>query len=159
MNLSKYILSNLKEADCGCYEPLIAYMIEFGGQDAPLSEILGHIFFKMSFQGKRLISLVKAYLRRGYNTNETVNNGHQPLNIAVQNGQEDVALLLVEYGADTTSSDRSGLIAFEWALTRELYQLAFEIYQRGHPYTPRHPNPLLKVPHPNLYKLDMQYFS
>ena len=155
----KRYISALKEADMGCYEPLVLYMTEHGAKEPTLSELLGHVFFKQNFQGDRLYNLAKAHIRRGYSLNETVNNGHCLLNIALQHNLDTLAQLFIENDADTQKRDNSGLDAFEWALIRELYNIAFEIYQRGYPYTPRHPNQHLKVPHQNLYKFDMQFFS
>ncbi len=155
----KAYISALQEADRGNYEPLVLFMIEYGAKDPALSELLGHSFFRENFQGKRLHTLVKAHIRRGYSVNEKANNGHQPLNIALQHSRCEVSQLLLESGADTQSRDKSGLNAFEWALTRELYDIAFKIYQGGHPYTPRHPNLYMKVPYQNLNKFDTRFFS
>ena len=95
----------------------------------------------------------------GANPNDIQNNGHQPLNLALRHNLSDVALQLIEYGADFKNKDTSGLNAFEWALRQELYDLAFTIHKKGFPYTPRHPNPHYSVPYQNLYRFDMKYFS
>ncbi|MCP5508508.1 MAG: mobile mystery protein B [Chlamydiales bacterium] len=153
----KCYITALKEADAGNYEALIQYMIKYGAKDPELSELLAHTFFRQNFKGERLVSLVKAYIRRGYCGDEE-KNAHHPLNIALRNNLREVALLLITNGADFKRKDRSGLNGFECALTKELYDLAHEMVKRGYPYTPRHPNPQLKVPYQNLYHFDLYYF-
>jgi Fic-DOC domain mobile mystery protein B len=154
----KCYIAALKEADAGDHEALVRYMIEHGAKDPDLSELLGHAFFRQNVKGKRLISFVKAYIRRGYCINKEEKNDHQPLNIALRHDLKEVALLLITNGADFRRKDRSGLNGFEWALTKELYNLAHEMVKRGYLYTPRHPNQKLKVPHQNLYQFDQYYF-
>ncbi len=156
----KHSIEALQEADNkGDYEPLILYMTKYGARDPALSELLSHIFFKQSFKGKRLVRLVKAYICRGYSINDQTANGHRSLNIALKRRLREIAVLLIDNGADFQIRDKSGLNAFEWALIHELYNVAHKIYKRGYPYTPRHPNLSLKVPYQNLYKFDQQYFS
>ena len=60
----------LKSADANDYKPLLEFMRGFGGKDPTLSEILGNNFYKKHFKGERLINLINAYLRLGYNVNE-----------------------------------------------------------------------------------------
>lgn len=152
----KHYIAALRGADKGDHEPLTLYMTDYGARDPALSELLGHTFFRQNFKGERLFRLVKAYIRRGYCVNDQTNNGHRSLNIALQRGLREVALLLINNGADFQIRDKSGLSAFEWALIRELYDVAYEMYRKGHPYTPRLPQ-TLKVPHQNYYKFDHQY--
>ncbi len=154
----KRYIAALKSADKGDLEPLTLYMTDCGARDPALSELLGHTFFRQNFKGERLLHLVKAYIRRGCCVNDQTNNDHRPLNIALQRGLREVALLLIKNGADLQIRDKSGHSAFEWALIRELYDVAYEMYKKGHPYTPRLPQ-TLKVPHQNYYKFDQQYFS
>ena len=134
-------------------------MVDNGANDPALSELLGHRFYREHFKGKRLFLLVKAHLRRSYDVNDEINNGHRPLNIALNHGLSDISLLLLENGADFQNKDKSGLNAFELALIRELYDVAYKIYKSGYQYTPRHTNRHLKVPHQNLYRFDLQYFK
>ncbi|MFZ0564831.1 MAG: mobile mystery protein B [Chlamydiales bacterium] len=153
----KSYIAALKEADAGDHEALIQYMKEYGAKDPDLSELLGHAFFRQNFKGERLGSLVEAYIRRGCYENKE-KNAHQPLNVALRYGHREVALLLITSGADFKRKDRSGLNGFEWALTKEFYDLAYEMVKRGYPYTPRQPNPQLKVSYQNLYQFDLRYF-
>ncbi|MCB1118470.1 MAG: mobile mystery protein B [Chlamydiia bacterium] len=152
----KCYIASLKEADAGDHEALVQYMIRYGAKDPELSQLLGHTFFRQNFKGKRMVSLVKAYIRRGHHNNEE-ESGHQPLNIALRHGLSEVALLLITNGANFKRKDHSGLNGFEWALTKEFYDLAHEMVRRGYPYTPRQPNPQLKVPDRNLYRFDSSY--
>lgn len=95
----KRYIDSLKEADRGSYESLASYMNEYGAKDPAISELLGHSFFRENFQGNRLYTLVKAHIRRGYSVNENTNNGHHPLNIALQHDLYHVSELLLENGA------------------------------------------------------------
>ncbi len=120
---------------------------------------LGKLLNQKKLKGKQLRDAIERLIRSGADVNDESNNGHRPLNIAVNNGLRDIILVLMNSGAEFQKRDRSGLSAFEWALTRELYDIAYEMCKRGYPYTPRHPNQDLKVPYQNLYKFDQSYFK
>jgi len=154
----KLYIESLQEADKGDLEPLIRYMEDHGTKDPALSELLGHSFFRQYHKGVWLELLVKAHIRRGYDVDDVKNTGHRPLNIAMNYGLKNIILLLLDSGAKFRERDRSGLNAFESAINRELYDIAYEIYIRGYPYTPRHPNQNLKVSYQSLYKFDQLYF-
>lgn len=154
----KCYITALKEADAGDHGALVRYMIEYGAKDPELSELFAHAFFRKNFKGERLLSIVKAYIRRGCRVNEEEKNGQLPLNIALRHDLRNVDLLLITYGANFKRKDRSGLNGFEWALTRGIYDLAHEMVKRGYSYTPRHPNPQLQVPYQNLYHFYLYYF-
>ncbi len=123
------------------------------------SQSLGEILGRKKLRGQHLFDAVEASIKTGADVNDESNNGHRPLNIAANNGFREIALLLLDNGADFQKQDRSGLSAFQWALQRELYDVAYEMYRRGHPYTPRHPNLHLKVSSQNLHEFDMSYFT
>lgn len=79
--------------------------------------------------------MVQRLIDSGADVNDERNNGHRLLNIAVNHDLREVALLLLEAGVNFQMKDRPGLSAFEWALTRGLYDIAHEMVKRGHPYT------------------------
>jgi len=108
--------------------------------------------------GKRLELLVKACIRCGCSVTDLENNGHFPLQISINQGLENIAQLLLDNGRRCEERDRSGLSAFECALTLGMYKIAYEMYKRGCPYIPRQPNVHLKAPHQNLDKFDQLYF-
>jgi len=120
---------------------------------------IGKVLGQQKLKGKQLRDAVQRLIRSGADVNDESNNGHRPLNIAANNGLRDIMLMLMDSGAEFQKRDRSGLSAFEWVLTRELYDMAYEMCKRGCPYTPRHPNQHLKVPYQNLYKFDQSYFK
>lgn len=151
-------IAALKEADAGDYEALVQYMTEYRAKDPDLSELLGHSFFRQNFKGKRLVSLVKAYIRRRCCGNEEEKSKHPPLNIALHHDLKEVALLLITNGADFKREDRSGLNGFELALIKGFYDLAYEMVKRGYPYSPWHPHPQRQIPYQNLYRFDLNYF-
>ena len=124
-----------------------------------LGQLLGFSKFHTLLKSNDLLTYIKFRLKMGANPNDIQNNGHQPLNLALQRNLSEIALQLIEYGADYINKDASGINAFEWALRQELYDLAFIIHKKGFPYNPRHPNPHHNVPYQNLYKFDMKYFS
>ena len=110
-------------------------------------------FFRKNFEGKRLVSLVRAYIRRGY-----CNGDHQSLNIAIRNGLSEVALLLIGSEVDFQLKDGSGTSSFELAMNQELYDVAYEIVKRGYPYSSCNQDQKLNVPNQNLKKFDQLYF-
>lgn len=130
-------------------------------REPPISgdlDSIGWVLGRRKSRGRDLLKVVQRLIDSGADVNDERNNGHRPLNIAVNHGLREVALLLLEAGANFQMKDRSGLSAFEWALTRGLYDVAHEMVNRGHPYTPRHPNRHLKAPYQNLYQFDLRYY-
>ena len=123
-----------------------------------LGQTIGWSNIRCYLNGNNLIEYCRWRLDHGADPNDEMNDGHHPLNIAVADRQRDLALLLIEHGAKSDLKDKSGYNAFELALNRELYDLAYEMHKRGYSYTPRHSDQTLKVPHQNLYKFDQHYF-
>lgn len=150
-------IDSLKKADRGDTEALILYMRDYGAEDPSIGQVLALPFFKQHFRGARLESLVKALLRREPNPPKTYRE-RKPLNLAIEQELDSIVMLLLESGADFREKDRSGLDAFEYALSRSRYAVAHEMTKLGYPYVPRHPSLSLKVPHENLYSFDMIYF-
>lgn len=131
---SQYIKS-LKCADQGDYEPLIEFMQDLGINNPSISEILGLAIYKDKLTNSQRLAIVKASLRRGSQVNETKNNGYHPLHIAIKKGYDEVALILLQHGADITFKDRSGYDPFELAISQENLKLAHAIHKAGYPYT------------------------
>lgn len=154
----KSYIEAIKEADKGDLEPLISFMEIHGAKDHTLGQLLGHNQIKKQYRGERLEYLVKASIRRGCNVNDIENNGHLPLNIAIKQDLKKIISLLLDSGAQFKDKDRSGLSPFECAVNNNMYEIAYEMYKRGYPYAPRHPNTNLKVSYQNLCTFDKRYF-
>ena len=122
------------------------------------SASIGLLLGQGKYRGRNLLQIVERLIQSGADVNDNSNNDHRPLNIAVSKGLREVANLLLNAGADSSKRDKSGLNAFEWALKRGSYKLAYEMVKRGHPYMPRHPHQHLKVPFENLHEFDLRYF-
>jgi len=105
-----------------------------------------------------LIALIKAYLNQGYSVNETINNGHHPLQLAIKQGLEKVVKLLIS-SADIHFRDKSGYNAFEMAIIKNQLTIAKIIYDYGYPYKPRIPvsGKLLQYSK-HLYDFDRRFF-
>lgn len=153
--IRKYYIESLKLADKGDYGELVNLMLKFGAKEPALSEILGHTFYKQNFRGARLKSIVKAYINKGYNVNETINNGHHPLQLAIRYGMEDIVKLLISAGADINFKDKSGFTSFEIAIIKGQFRIAKMIYDNGYEYTPnRTPKGKLLQHYANFYQFD-----
>ncbi len=126
---------------------------------SPVSNKIGIILGQRNLKGRNLLEKVNQLIISGADVNDTSNNGHLPLNIAISRGCREVAFLLLEAGADFQVQDNSGLNAFELALNCARYDVAYDIYKRGFPYQPRHFNQRLKISHQNQYEFDLRYFS
>ena len=59
-------------------------------------------------KGKYLIQQIQEALTAGASVNDDLRNGHRPLQLALAKGHKEVALLLIEHGADIHYRDRSG---------------------------------------------------
>lgn len=158
-NLREQYISSLKSADKGDYDALIHFMKTCGAKEPNLSEILGHPFYRQHFKGNRLISLVKAYLNQGYDVNETVNNGHHPLQLAIKQGLEEIVKLLILSKADIHFRDKSGYNPFETAVIKNKLNIAKILCDHGYPHKPRQPvsGKLLSY-YSTLYEFDKLFF-
>lgn len=157
--LRKLYIDSLKSADNGDYEQLIEYMNLLGAKDPALSELLGHNFFNKNLKRGHLIQIIKTHLKHGSPVNETVNNGHHPLQLSIKNGSEELSKLFISSGADIHSRDRSGLTAFELSIAKNQLSTAKSLCDQGYPYHPRMPTPPKLIRHHhNLQKFDKLYF-
>jgi Fic-DOC domain mobile mystery protein B len=154
----KYI-DSLKEADKGDYEPLFKYLVEHKAKDPGLGELLSQPFYKKNFSGLRLLLLVKAYIRRGYDLNHDIGNSCRPLHYALNRGLLEVSKILIDNGADFCSKDENGLSSFEVALGNGLYELAHQMHKNGYPYSPNDPDHHLRVPCEKLQQFKALYFA
>ncbi len=152
----EYIFS-LKKADIGDYSLLIDFIKKFGAKEPLLNELLEAKLFK-NLKRSVLKKIIFAYLRQGHQVNET-SNGHLPLQLAIKNGLEDIAKMLIEANADILNKDKSGFTSFEMAIWKKQYNIAKYIYDYGYPYKPRHP-PVAKLLnyYSHLDEFDRQYF-
>jgi ankyrin repeat protein len=80
------------------------------------------------------MTIQKASLRMGCQVNETENKGYHPLHTAIKKGYDDVALILIQHGADITFRDRSGYDPFELAISLANLKLAHALHKAGYPY-------------------------
>ncbi|KAK4265136.1 hypothetical protein QN277_026225 [Acacia crassicarpa] len=77
-------------------------MLARGRMDLPLSLCFA------TFRGDDL--MLHQLLKRGFDPNESDNNGRTPLHIAASKGSENCALLLLDYGADPNVRDCEGSV-------------------------------------------------
>lgn len=153
---SEYIKS-LKSADDGDYNPLVAFMVGLGVKDPTLSEFLGFTIYKEKLTNSQRLAMVKAFLRMGHQVNETENNGHHPLHIAIKKGYDDIALILIQHNADIKFTDRSGYDSFELAIASGNLKLAHAIHKAGYPYHRGGPPPTKLLQHyAKLCEFEMQ---
>lgn len=154
----QYIFS-LKSADLGDYGQLVDFIKSCGGKDPSLSELLGHDFYRRNIKKSCLISLIKGYLKQGYNVNNILNNDHHPLQLAIKQGMEEISKLFILAGADIHYRDKSGLTSFETAIIKKQFNIAKLLYDNGYPYTPRHPpSSRLINYYDHIYDFDNKYF-
>jgi ankyrin repeat protein len=128
---SEYIKS-LKCADQGDYDPLIAFMQNLGINNPSLSELLGLATYKDKLTNPQRLAIVKASLKMGCQVNETKNKGYHPLHTAIKKGYDEVALILLQHGADITYRDRSGYDPLELAISLTNMKLAEAIHKAGY---------------------------
>jgi|SaaInlLV_10m_DNA_2_1039722.scaffolds.fasta_scaffold00107_7 Fic-DOC domain mobile mystery protein B len=145
-------IQSLKEADKGNYNPLIQLMYAYGARDIPLSKLFAHqgLKKKLSKPGK-MDCYVNAITRKEYefyDINETENNGHSALNIAIKRGYEKYAILLIKLGANLMLRDKSGCNAFETAINHEEFSIAKAIEKTGYKYDAKSK----KIPYYKMYK-------
>lgn len=77
---------------------------------------IGMLLGKGKLRGRNLLQRIKRLIESGADVNDNSNNGHLPLNIAISKGHREIAILLLNAGADFSKRDKSGLSAFERAL-------------------------------------------
>ena len=153
----KEYISSLKTADIGDYSLLIDFIKKFGAQEPLLNELVVDKFFR-NLKKSVLKKIIIGYLRHGHKVNET-SNGHFPLQLAIKNGLEEIAKVLIKKNADILNKDKSGFTSFEMAIWKKQYNIAKCIYDYGYPYKPRHP-PVAKLLnyYSHLEEFDRQYF-
>jgi len=150
-------IKSLKAADQGDYALLVSFMRELGARDPYLSELLGFSSYRKMLTHEKRVAMVHALIKSGCEINETHNNGHSPLQIAIQNHYEEIARILFEHGADMQLRDKSGYDAFELAINKGMFELAKKMYDAGYPYSPRIPTSL-KIKYDMRDKFDMMFF-
>jgi predicted nucleotidyltransferase component of viral defense system len=101
-------------------------------------------------KGKKLIEQVKDAIAAGASVNDDARNGHRPLQLALTNGQTEVALLLIENNADVNYRDRSGQTPLQAAVNHGQYELAKLLIKKGAAFNPHAPN--LGFVYERLYK-------
>ncbi len=101
-------------------------------------------------KGKNLIESIKEALSAGASVNDNSRNGHRPLQIALSNGHEEIARLLIERGADVNHRDRSGQTPLQTAINHGQFELAKFLIEKGAHFDPNAPN--LGFNFPNLYQ-------
>ncbi len=129
--LRKDYIKTLRNADKGDYEPLVGFMKKMGASDPNLSELMKNSFYLEYMGGERGLAIVKALLRTGVNPNDHAQSGYKPLHLAVKAGFEEIAKLLVVFGADVNTIDKSGLTPFQVAVMQENKVLADFFLSKG----------------------------
>jgi predicted nucleotidyltransferase component of viral defense system len=87
-------------------------------------------------KGKQLIDQIKEAIANGAPVNCDARNGHRPLQLALSNGHEEVARLLVEHGADIHYRDRSGQTPLQAAINNGQFGIAKLLTQKGVSFNP-----------------------
>ncbi|OJU82293.1 MAG: hypothetical protein BGO10_01315 [Chlamydia sp. 32-24] len=89
-------------------------------------------------KGKKMINQVKAAILAGADVNDN-SNGHLPLNMALKEGPEEVARLLIEGGASIHYDDNSGLTPLQIAINQGQFKNANLLIEKGAFFDPDNP--------------------
>ncbi len=127
----KDYIKTLKSADKGDYAPLVDFMKKLGASDPNLSELIRNNFYRTYISGEKGVAIVKALLRSGSNPNDQTSNGHRALQLSIKAGLEGIVKLLVAFGADLDTKDKSGLTPFQIAVAQENKALADFFLSKG----------------------------
>lgn len=142
-------IKTLKNADKGDYVLLVELMKKLGACDPSLSELIRNRFYRPHINGEKGISMVETLLRGGSNPNDQTKKGHGALQLAVQGGLEEIAKLLVAFGAHVDIRDKSGLTPFQIAVLQENKALSDFFLSKGAKKQP--PPGIGSVKYSNLY--------
>lgn len=129
--IRKDYIKTLKSADKGDYVPLVDFMRKLGARDPNLSELIKNSFYRTYIHGEKGCAIVKALLRNGGSPNDQTSNGHSALQLSVKAGLEGIVKLLVTFGVDVDTKDKSGLTPFQIAVMQENKVLADFFLSRG----------------------------
>lgn len=127
----KDYIKTLKSADKGDYAPLVDFMKKLGASDPNLSELIKNRFYRTHISGEKGLAMVKALLRTGSKSNDQTSNGHRALQLSVKADLEEIVKLLVAFGADVDTKDKSGLTPFQIAVMQENKVLADFFLSKG----------------------------
>lgn len=127
----KDYIKTLKSADKGDYAPLVDFMKKLGASDPNLSELIRNNFYRTHISGEKGLAIVKALLRSGSSPNDQTSNGHGVLQLSIKAGLEEIVKLLVTFGADVDTKDKSGLTPFQTAVMQENKVLADFFLSKG----------------------------
>src|ERR1700733_14187752 len=127
----KDYIKTLKDADKGDYAPLVDFMKKLGASGPSLSEVIRNSFYRIYISGEKGLAMVKALLRTGSNANDQTSKGHRALQLSVKAGLEEIVKLLVTFGADVDTQDKTGLTPFQIAVLQENKALADFFLSKG----------------------------
>ena len=127
----KDYIKTLKNADKGDYAPLVDFMKKLGASDPTLGELIRNSFYRTHISGEKGLAMVKALLRSGASPNDQTSNGHRVLQLSVKAGLEEMVKLLIAFGADFDTKDKSGLTPFQIAVLQENKVLADFFLSKG----------------------------
>ncbi|MEX1012059.1 MAG: mobile mystery protein B, partial [Waddliaceae bacterium] len=127
----KDYIKTLKSADKGDYAPLVDFMKKLGANEPNLSELIKNNFYRNHITGDKGLAIVNALLRDGNSPNDQTSNGYRALQLSVKAGLEEIVKLLVSFGADIDSKDKSGLTPFQTAVIQENKILADFFLSKG----------------------------
>lgn len=91
-------------------------------------------------RGKNLLEQVQAAIAAGADINDNSRNGHRPLQMALKEGYDDIARLLIEGGADVLYRDHSGLSPLQMAINYGQFENANLLIDKGAPFNPHNPH-------------------
>lgn len=89
--------------------------------------------FVAEMKGKALLEQVKTALALGADVNDDSRNKHRPFQMAIKKGYTDVAMLLLEHGADLYHRDQGGLTPLELAINSRQFEIAQQLIKKGVP--------------------------
>ncbi|NNM43831.1 MAG: hypothetical protein HKM07_05765, partial [Chlamydiae bacterium] len=109
---------------------------------------LGNIVAEM--KGIQLLLYVKTAIFAGVDVNDNSRNDHRPLQMAIRNGDTEVARLLIEHGAQLEYRDRSWQTPIVVAINNGQFEIARLLIKKGVPFNPYIPS--LDFVYSNFYK-------
>jgi predicted nucleotidyltransferase component of viral defense system len=90
-------------------------------------------------KGIKVIDQVKAAILAGADVNDNSRNGHHPLNMALKQGPEEVARLLIEGGANIHHNDNSRFTPLQMAINYGQFKNANLLIDKGASFNPNNP--------------------
>ncbi len=130
-NLRKDYIQSLKNADLGDYSDLTRLILQYGGRNPSIAEVLSSSFLKQHFSTPKVFETVQNLIRFGCKIDELSHDGHHPLQLAVRKNLPEMISLLMKNGGNPHQKDKSGLTPLDCAAKMQNREL-IEFFQRRH---------------------------